>query len=116
MSDFYEKLAADMPALIDTGIVTKSQAERLLTHYRLKPEEPTSSKLVPILSIIGATFVGVGFILYFASNWNLFSDWQKLAILATATASSHAAAYVLLFLRDYRKTGHAMALLGSLLY
>lgn len=84
--------------------MTKSQAERLLTHYRLKPEEPASSKLVPILSIIGATFVGVGFILYFASNWNVFSDWQKLAILVTATFSTYAAAYVLLFVRDYRKT------------
>lgn len=91
--------------------MTKSQAERLLTHYRLKPEEPASSKLVPILSIIGAAFVGIGFILYFASNWNLFSDWQKLAILVTATVSTYAAAYVLLFVREYAKTGHAMALL-----
>lgn len=91
--------------------MTKSQAERLLTHYRLKPEEPTSSKLVPILSVIGATFVGVGFILYFASNWDLFSDWQKLAILVTATVSVHAAALVLLYVREYKKTGHAMALL-----
>lgn len=91
--------------------MTKSQAERLLTHYRLKPEEPASSKLVPILSVIGATFVGVGFILYFASNWDLFSDWQKLAILVTATVSVHAAAFVLLYVRDYLKTGHAMALL-----
>lgn len=116
MSDIYHKLESDMPVLLATGVVTKSQAERLLGHYRLESESSKDSKLVPILSIIGSVFVGVGFILYFAANWDTFSNYGKLAILLSAMVVSSAAAYVLLFVREYSKTGHAMALLSSLLY
>lgn len=111
MSDVYSKLQSDMPLLIATGVVTKSQSERLLNHYRMESESAKDSKLVPILSIIGAVFVGVGFILYFAANWDTFSDYAKLALLVTTVAVSYLAAYVLLFVREYPKTGHAMALL-----
>lgn len=116
MSDFFSKLQADMPALIESGVVTKPQAAKLLAHYQAEADEPTASKLVPILSIIGSVFVGAGFVLYFASNWDIFPDWAKLAILVTAVVATYAAAFVLLFVRGYPKTGHAMALLGSILY
>ncbi len=116
MSDIYHKLESDMPVLLATGVVTKSQSERLLAHYRIESESSKNSKLVPILSIIGSVFVGVGFILYFAANWDTFSNYGKLALLLGTMAVSSMAAYVLLFVREYPKTGHAMALLASLLY
>lgn len=115
MSDFFSKLSEDVPELVASGVMTKAQAEKLLAHYR-EESERKPSRLVPILSILGSVFVGLGFILYFAANWDSFSDVAKLAILSVATLSVHAAAYVMLYVRDLPKTGHALALLGSILY
>ncbi|MDQ1343994.1 MAG: hypothetical protein QG650_714 [Patescibacteria group bacterium] len=116
MSDFFSKLSSDLPKLVESGVVTKAAAGKLLAHYRNELEESRTSKLVPILSILGSVFVGVGFILYFAANWETFSDWGKLALLTAATVSVYAAAYALLFVRNFPKTGHALALLASILY
>lgn len=117
MADVYSRLSADLPALVESGAVSKKSAEALLAHYRPDSEDAERpSRLVPILSIIGAVFVGAGFVLYFAANWDTFQDWAKLAILLVATLATHAAAYVLLYSRGYPKTGHALSLLGSVLY
>lgn len=99
MPDVYSRLAADLPALVESGAVTKESADAILARYRPESEESHSSKLVPILSIIGSVFVGAGFVLYFAANWDTFPDWGKFAILLTATISVHAAANVLLYRR-----------------
>lgn len=116
---FSERLHGELSDWVEKKLVTKAASEKIFEYAVLKEasqEEGTVSKLVPFLSIIGSAFVGVGFILYFAANWNTMSDLFKFGLLVVATAAVSLAAYVCLFVRDNQKTGHALALLASILY
>lgn len=114
---FSERLERSVPDWVERKFLTKAAAAKLLAYERDREHaEPTSSKLVIFLSIIGSVFVGLGFILYFAANWDTMSDFTKFALLVVSTLSVSLAAYFCLYVRDMPKTGHSLALLGSLLY
>src|SRR5665648_81042 len=79
------------------GIIDESQARKIVSTYgraeapsepKLVPieqkvviKEDEQSKLIAILSIIGAILVGVGVILFVGSNWNKIPEFLKLALL-----------------------------------
>ena len=116
---FPDRLEKELPEWVKKKFITASGAEKALAFTRQTEadnEENAVSKFLPFLTIIGAVFVGLGFVLYFAANWDVMSDLSKFALLVLATLAVSVAAYLCLYAKDLPKTGHALALLGSILY
>lgn len=109
------------------GLVTPAQASAILERY---PETPplavdrtvagrvrSSGRIVVAISILGATLLGLGVILFFASNWDATPRTLRVVLLFGVTAATYFGGYELEFRRrNYPKVGHALAFLGALFY
>ncbi|MDD4664290.1 MAG: DUF2157 domain-containing protein [Caldisericia bacterium] len=91
--------------------------QKLLSLYPL-PEKRSPVTLLQIVYIVGSILIGIGAILFIASNWQQMAGWFKLALAAVLS-------FVSFFLGDYfrRKTsrklpvlGEGLILLGALLW
>jgi uncharacterized membrane protein len=83
---------------------------------RLVAEHRTQGRLVSILAILGAVLVGLGVILFFASNWEEISKPVKLAMILIAIPAVYGIGYWLRYWRSYQRVGAAVIFLGCLLY
>ncbi len=113
---FHTKLERSVSEWVERKVIPKKSGDAILAFERSRETEGDASKLVPFLATIGAVFVGLGFILYFAANWDTMSNFFKLAVLSVATFAVTLAAFFCLYVREMPKTGQALALLGSILY
>lgn len=104
-------------------IIDRDQAQKILSRYKLVGtssnlktlKEGGSSRLTTVVSVIGALLVGIGVILFVASNWKNISDFLKLILLFGTTFATYFAGWDLKFeRRTYPKLGHALLFLASI--
>ena len=76
----------------------------------------THGRLVTILSTLGSVLVGLGVILFFASDWEEIPRNVKLAMLLIAIPAAYGIGYWLRYWRGYQRVGTAVILLACLLY
>jgi uncharacterized membrane protein len=129
-SDEVEWLSGEVVAWQREGLVTKEQAELILARYASRPA-PTpgavdrsmlgqlkaSGQIVVAISVLGAVLLGLGVILFFASNWESIPRPLRVALLVAATAGAYYLGWRLEFgSKRYPKVGAAVILLGGLLY
>lgn len=102
------------------SLITRDQASRILAGYQgqeaLVARTQTQRRIVAVLGALGAILVGLGVILFFASNWEAIPKWVRFSLVFLATAGAYAAGYWLRFVRAYAGVGNAVLLLGALLY
>lgn len=99
------------------GTITKEQAEKMLRDTSQYKKEQSSNKLIIALSTIGAILLGIGVILFIASNWQQMPNIVKVLILLGSTASSYYGGYVLRYQRQTLvKVGASLIFLGALLF
>lgn len=80
-------------------------------------EEPESSLLVSVISLLGALLVGVGAIVFVAANWHRIGPFFKILLLLAGVATTYISAYELFLRHDQAPaTGSALVFLGGLLY
>jgi len=99
------------------GLITEPQAQRMLADVSAHRKQRTSDKLVVTMSTIGAILLGIGAILFVASNWQALSNLAKSLLLLGATFGVSYLGYLLAYgWQTFPKVGAALLFLGSLLF
>lgn len=106
----------------EEGIIDDAQVQKILARLKLaerssaelKPRSG-SSKVTTVISILGAVLVGMGAILFVASNWGRIPDALKMILLAGTTVSTYYAGWKLKYERKDRPAlSDALLLLASI--
>ena len=63
-------LSGQLPALVDSGVLTTETADALRAHYRNVQPARAQNLAVIVCAILGATLIGAGVILLIAHNWD----------------------------------------------
>ncbi len=91
----------ELPDLIQNKVITEEVAQQIQSYYNR--QQPSSSRLLIVFSILGALLVGLGIILIIAHNWDELSKLIKLSLaLLPMLIGQLACGYVL-----FRSTGEA---------
>ncbi len=102
---------------IREGTITKEQADKMLRDISMYRKKQSSNKLITALSTIGAVLIGIGVILFIASNWQQMPNIAKVLVLLGSTAGSYYKGYILKYQRQTLvKVGAALIFLGALLF
>ncbi len=89
---FRRNLEKEMDLWLKEGIILPEQKERILARYRLlqtAEEKAGPGKLITTLSILGSILVGIGVILFVASNWSVLPNWGRLSIVFSSMLASY---------------------------
>lgn len=106
------------------GIVDDHQAKLILSRYglaeapsgieKVSPKKDTS-QLVTVVSILGAFLIGIGAILFVASNWQRIPNIAKMVLLLGTTYGTYFVGWELKFnRRTHPVMGEALLFLASL--
>ena len=121
-------LSAEVEKWEKLGIIDEYQARKILSMYGLEeaPPEPKlmpakavskgerTSKIITIVSMLGAILVGVGMILVVASNWSKIPDFLKLVLLFSTTFLTYFIGWKLKFeTQSYPRVGDTLLFLAS---
>lgn len=98
---------------VKDGTITKAQAKKMMADTK----EQSSNNLIVVLSTIGAILLGIGAILFIASNWRVMPDIVKTLIMAGSTFLAYYIGYVLKYQKNnLPKVGASLIFLGALLF
>ncbi len=81
------------------------------------PKRPRDSKgqIVTTIAILGTLLVGLGVILFIASNWQQIGPWPKVLMVFAALFGTYFASDYLQYKKDRPRLARALAFLGTLL-
>ena len=117
---FLIKLEQELDLWLKEGILLPDQKERIIARYRLlkkADEKAGPGKLITTLSILGSILVGVGVILFIASNWSAIPNWGRLFVVFSSMLASYGIGFYLRYeAKSYPRVGAALILLGSLIF
>jgi len=117
---FLRKLEQESQLWLKEGMIIPEQRERILARYRLlkkADEKAGPGKLITTISILGSILVGVGVILFIASNWSGIPNWGRLSIVFSSLLISYGLGFYLRYeAKNYPKVGASLILLGSLIF
>ena len=115
-SEFVRRLRQEVEHWHDEGLVDAALAERLLARYDGQ-DGPARSKIAVVLSFLGALLIGIGMIVFVASNWAVIPGAAKLGGLLAAMMLAYWGGFRLRYVGEsYHGTGNALLFLGVLLY
>jgi uncharacterized membrane protein len=116
---FLHTLGREAVKWLDEGIIGPEQKDRILGRYRgiAAAEEHGPGKLIAAISVMGAVLVGIGVLLFVASNWSTIPHEGKLAIIFVSLFASYGYGFFLRYERQtLPRTGAGIILLGSLIF
>lgn len=104
----------ELEAWTEAGLVSPTQREQLRSRYGGQHEY---NRLVSSILVLGAILIGLGLILFIASNWQALERPAKVGIVVAVILSFNAAGYALsVGSGRYPKTGDALLLIGAIAY
>lgn len=102
---------SDILKLRDLGLITEEQQQKIITTLNLKEE---GSKLLLILSTLGAVLIVAGIILLISANWDAIPRAVKIATGLLLMLAAWGGGWFLREIRgDYHKAGEALYLVGA---
>ena len=102
---------------IESGTITQEQAQKMLADVDRKSKEERSNKFIVAISTIGAILLGIGAILFVASNWEEIPDLMKVVILLGSTFGAYYLGYLFKYdKKNLPKAGVSLFFLGALLF
>jgi len=102
---------------VDEGTINNDQAEKMRADLAEYKKEHRSKKQVIAFSTIGAILIGIGAILFVASNWEKLGDSIKVLLLVGSTIGIHYAGYHFKYENQkYPRLGPALILLSALFF
>lgn len=115
---FIDRLPEETARWVKEGVVSHEQRRRILERYSSAAGvQPQRDRLTATIATLGALLVGVGVILFFASNWDEISPFYKLGLLLTALLTSYGAGYRLSHgASPSPRMGRSFWFLGAILY
>ena len=116
--DFVYDLQKEIPRWVTHGLIDSEQSKNILEYYKVTADTlktgSTYARLVTILATFGAVLLGLGVILFFASNWNEFSFYVKFALVIILLVGSNSIAYFLKYIKKYERIGTGLFALASI--
>jgi uncharacterized membrane protein len=112
----YDLLSQETAHWVEWGIISKEQAQAILAGYTTRPGGFSQGRLITTLAVLGSVLVGLGVILFIASNWQEIGKWTKLALLFVGLAITYGGGYVTRERYGMVRVGTALIFLGVLLY
>jgi uncharacterized membrane protein len=102
---------------LDEGTINNDQAEKMRADLADYKKEHRSKKQVIAFSTIGAILIGIGAILFVASNWEKLGNSIKVLLLVGSTIGVHYVGYHFKYeSRNYPRLGSALILLSALFF
>ncbi|MDI9396083.1 MAG: DUF2157 domain-containing protein [Euryarchaeota archaeon] len=102
---------------LDEGTINHNQAEKMRADLVEYKKEHRSKKQVNAFSSIGAILIGIGAILFVASNWEKIGNTFKVLLLVGSTISIHYAGYHFKYENQkYPRLGSALILLSAMFF
>jgi uncharacterized membrane protein len=102
---------------LESGTITQEQAQKMLADVNQKSKEERSNKFIVAISTIGSVLLGVGAILFVASNWREIPDLMKVLILLGSTFGAYYFGYLFKYSKKILpKVGGSLFFLGALLF
>ncbi len=102
---------------VKEGTITKAQAKKMLADVSKGRKEASSNKMIIAASTIGSILLGIGAILFIASNWQKLPDITKTLILVLSTFAAYYLGYLFRYQKqNLPKVGAALMFLGALLF
>jgi len=106
---------------LDEGTIDQHQAGKMRSDLAQYSLERRSRKRTTAFSIIGVVLIGIGAILFVASNWQRMGDVFRVLLLVASTLGVHYAGYLLRYEKEEGKynrnrIGRALIFLSSLLF
>ncbi len=99
------------------GTITQAQAKKMLADTSKYKKQQRSDKLIITLSTIGAILLGLGAILFIASNWKVIPNLIKVFILVSSTFASYYVGYLFKYQKqNLPRVGASLLFLGALLF
>lgn len=98
-------------------IITQEQAKKMLVDIDNYKKESRSNKFIVTISTLGAVLIGMGVILFIASNWQELSKLGKAFSMIGSTAITFYAGYYFKYQRqNFPKVGVSLLFLSALLF
>ena len=98
----------------------RSRAQAIIDSYGVAPElavaQRAHGRLVTILAILGSVLVGLGVILFFASQWGDIPRAARLTLILVAMVAAYGIGYWLRYRGGYQRVGTAVIFLAALFY
>ena len=102
---------------LSEGIINDEQAHKMRADLSESAKEQSSNKLIIALSTIGAVLLGIGAILFVASNWEKLPNLIKVLLLLGFTFGTYYLGYMFRYQKqNLPKVGSSLILLGALLF
>ena len=102
---------------LESGVINQEQASKMISDVDQKSKEEKSSKFIVVISTIGSILLGIGAILFVASNWRGMPDLVKVFILLVSTFGAYYLGYLFKYSREnLPKVGVSLFFLGALLF
>ncbi|NOZ20792.1 MAG: DUF2157 domain-containing protein, partial [Planctomycetes bacterium] len=114
-------LRTELESWTASGVIGRNAAAKLEERYKLCDLDEARSKrmklVLIVVSLIGATMLGMGVILFFAANWDQLAPPHKVALILAAIVTAYSLGYECRFGRwKLPILGEALILLGALFY
>jgi len=117
---FIQTLETEAGKWLEEGIVEPEQRDRILGRYaglQAAEDKAGPGKLIAVISVLGSILVGIGVLLFVASNWPRIPSAGKLAIIFTSLLASYGTGFFLRYeRRNYPRVGAGLILLGSFIF
>jgi len=117
---FQRRLEQEIELWLKEGLIIPDQKSQILARYRVLKEADEKAgpgKLITTISILGSILIGVGTILFIASNWSFIPKWSKLLIIFCSMLVSYGLGFYFRYEKvNYPKVGASLILLGSLIF
>lgn len=102
---------------LENELITQDQASKMLADISSTQKDEGMHKFIIAVSVIGSILLGIGIILFIASNWWLLPKFAKIAILLGFTFGTHITGYILQYQKtNYPKIGASLIFLSSIIF
>lgn len=118
--DKWEKeawLREEVSEWLEEGIIEERQAIEILHRYGLSkaPSEEKAPNLISMISIMGSVLIGLGAILFVASNWSALPQLIRFLLLFFVTFGTYYAGWILRYSRrSHPRVGEGLLFLASI--
>lgn len=106
----YRLLEETLEASVQASQLTQDQKNAVLAGVEIRE----TLNFIRVLVTIGGILIGLGFLTFIATNWDLFNRWVKLAIILGSLSASLAASYFTL--EKNKLTSVALLYVSVLIY
>ncbi|MCX7571226.1 DUF2157 domain-containing protein [Tumebacillus sp. DT12] len=115
MSEKNSWLRQESQSWVTDGLISAEQRDQIVERYPAETESGTGSLVPKLLMGFAAGLVGIGLLLFVASNWAQMSNVVKVVLLNVVMLAAYAGSWQA-YRRGRESSGAAFALLGSLTF